>query len=102
MSTPATPTPTPFVPPAGTPALIDAQLAEALLILRDLRIIVHDPKTDSAQCCHVAHTAGSLMNCCATLAKVARDFQLGQPEETRYRMIVERREEGGRPNVENE
>jgi len=83
-------------PPDGTQALIDAQLAEALLILRDFRIIVHSPQTDVEQCCHVTQCVGTLMNASATLAKVARDLQFGLADDQRYRMIVEHRGAEGR------
>ncbi len=74
--------------PVGTQALLNAQLGEALRMMRDFSDWVHGSDTDIVQCCHVGHALGSLMTASATLATVAARLQTGEAE-TRHRMIVE-------------
>jgi hypothetical protein len=77
-----------FVPPVGTEALLDAQLAQALRIMRDLAAFVRFPRLDMVDRMHVAQTLGGLMESSTTLGKVATRLKHGQ-EETRHRVIVE-------------
>ena len=93
-----------FVPPVGTEALLDAQLAQALRIMRDLAAFVRFPRLDMVDRMHVAQTLGGLMESSATLGKVAMRLKQG-PEETRQRFIVERappKRGRGSGKVENE
>jgi hypothetical protein len=95
-----------FVPPVGTEALLDAQLAQALRIMRDLAAFVRFPHLDMIDRMQVAQTLGGLMESSATLGKVATRLKHGQ-EETRHRIIVERetapaRRGKGVGKVENE
>jgi len=76
-----------FVPPVGTEALLDAQLAQALRIMRDLAAFVRFPNLDMIDRMQVAQTLGSLMQSSATLGTAATRLKHGQ-EETRHRMIV--------------
>jgi hypothetical protein len=78
-----------FVPPIGTEALLDAQLAQALRIMRDLAAFVRFPKLDMIDRMQVAQTLGSLMQSSATLGAVAARLKHG-PEETRQRITVDR------------
>jgi hypothetical protein len=80
--------PMPPLLPVGTQALLNAQLGEALRMMRDFSDWVHGSDTDIVQCCHVGHALGSLMTASATLATVAARLQTGEAE-TRHRMIVE-------------
>lgn len=90
--------------PAGTQLLLDAQLGEALKIMRDFADWVHSP-APIQDCIQVSHALGSLMTASATLATVSARLQKGDPE-SRHRMIVEYAEPafGGRSRakVENE
>ncbi len=98
----APPPPPDFIPPNDTQDLLNAQLGEALKIMRDLTDWVHRPTSDIVQAVHVGHALGSLMTSSATLAKVAAELRHG-PSETRHRMIVERTQEGrGSAKAENE
>ena len=88
--------------PVGTALLLDAQLGEALKIMRDFADWVHSP-TEIDSCIQVSHALGSLMTASATLATVSARLQKGDPE-SRHRMIVEYagHEGEGRRKVENE
>jgi hypothetical protein len=95
-----------FVPPVGTEALLDAQLAQALRIMRDLAAFVRFPKLDMIDRMQVAQTLGSLLQSSATLGAVATRLKHGQ-EETRHRVTVTReaapvRRGKGSGKVENE
>jgi hypothetical protein len=95
-----------FVPPVGTEALLDAQLAQALKIMRDLAAFVRFPRLDMIDRMQVAQTLGSLMQSSATLGAVAVRLKHGQ-EETRHRVTVSRetapvRRGKGSGKVENE
>ncbi|HEX4302134.1 MAG TPA: hypothetical protein VHZ78_05045 [Rhizomicrobium sp.] len=91
-----------FVPPTDTQDLLNAQLGEALKIMRDLSDWVHRPTSDIVQAVHVGRALGSLMTSSATLARVAAELRNG-PTETRHRMIVEHSGEGrGSAKAENE
>jgi hypothetical protein len=76
-----------FVPPVGTEALLDAQLAQGLRIMRDLAAFVRFPHLDMTDRMHIAQTLGSLMQSSATLGKVATRLKHG-PEETHHRITV--------------
>jgi hypothetical protein len=85
--------------PLGTAPLLDAQLGEALKIMRDFADWVHSP-TPIEDCIRVSEALASLMTASATLATVSARLQKGDPE-SRHRMIVEYavppRDEGGLP-----
>ena len=89
--------------PVGTQPLLDAQLGEALKIMRDYAEWVHHPRSVMEECLDVGNGLARLMTASATLATVAARLQKGEPE-TRHRMIVEYVEpEGeGSVKVENE
>ena len=94
----------PYAPlPLGTAPLLDAQLGEALKIMRDFADWVHQPTAAITDCVQVSAALGSLMTASATLATVSARLQKGDPE-SRHRMIVEyaQPEGEGRRKVENE
>ena len=76
-----------FVPPNGTEALLDAQLAQALRIMRDLEAFVRFPNLNIIDRMQVAETFGSLMTSSATLGAVATRLKHGQ-EATRHEVVV--------------
>jgi hypothetical protein len=78
-----------FVPPLGTEALLDAQLAQGLRIMRDLAAFVRFPNLDMIDRMQVANTLGSLMTSSATLGAVAARLKRG-PEGTRHEVVVSR------------
>ena len=95
-----------FVLPLGTQPLLDAQLGEALKIMRDYAAWVHDPNSDMRHCTQVGDALARLMVASATLAGVAARLQSGDPE-SRHRIIVEhapraRREGEGSTKPQNE
>jgi len=95
-----------FIPPFGTEALLDAQLAQALRIVRNLAAFVRFPNLDMIDRMQVAQTLGSLMQSSATLGAVATRLKHGQ-DETRHRVTVSReaapiRRGKGSGKVENE
>jgi hypothetical protein len=95
---PKAPPPPPL--PVGTQSLLDAQLGEALKIMRDYAIWVHSPNVAMEECLPVGDALARMMTASATLAGVSARLQRGEPE-TRHRMIVEHVEgegEGGDAN----
>ena len=107
--TPAKPKPRTIYPPhaplpVGTQPLLDAQLGEALKIMRDYTDWVHSPSVPMEECMNVGDAIARMMTASATLAAVAVRFQNGEPE-SRQRLIVEYAgTRGGRgpAKVENE
>lgn len=88
--------PTPF----GALPLLEAQLGEALKIMRDFSAWIHHPGSEISECVHVSHAVSEMIKSSATLAKIAAQLQQGEPE-TRHRIIVEhasrrRAEQGSR------
>ena len=53
--------PPPFVPPTGTQALLDAQLAEALRIVHDFADWIHSPHANIDRCIPVSYAVGAMM-----------------------------------------
>lgn len=64
-----------FVPPVGTQNLLDAQLGEALKIMRDFTRWIQTPAAGVVQCIHVSNAVGSLMNSSAAVATVSARLQ---------------------------
>jgi hypothetical protein len=93
-SPPGTPRPEPVqiepdLPlPVGTQPMLEAQLGEALKIMRDLSAWVHHPHSGIGDCIRVGDAVGRMMSASAMLATVAARLQKGEPE-SRHRMIVE-------------
>jgi len=89
---PPPPQPAKFPPhaplPVGTQSLLDAQLGEALKIMRDYTDWVHSPSVPMEECMNAGDAIARMMTASATLAAVAVRFQKGEPE-SRHRMIVE-------------
>jgi len=83
---PQAPAPPPL--PVGTQSLLDAQLGEALKIMRDYAVWVHSPSVAMEECLPVGDALARMMTASATLAGVAVRLRQGEPE-TRHRMIVE-------------
>lgn len=77
------------VEPVGTAAILEAQLGEALKIMRDFSSWIHHPGSGIGDCVHVSHAVSELVTSSAALAKIATRLQHGQSE-TRHRIIVER------------
>ena len=73
--------------PAGMQALIEAQLGEALKMMRDFSAWVHHPQMPIHECIQVSHALGSLMDSSSKLVKIANGFD--SDAETRHRTIVE-------------
>jgi hypothetical protein len=101
----AAPRPQPPLP-IGTQPLLEAQLGEALKIMREYSDWVHLPTSRINDCIRVGDALGRVMNASAMLATVAVRLQKGEPE-TRHRMIVEHAapsapEGRGTRKVENE
>ena len=88
----------PYAPlPLGTQPMLEAQLGEALKIMRDYADWVHQPSAGIGDCIRVGDALGRIMTASAMLATVATRLQKGEPE-TRHRMIVEYVDgEGGLP-----
>lgn len=91
---PAPPEPSAIAPPEpvellGTAAILEAQLGEALKIMRDFSSWIHQPGTGIGDCVHVSHAVSELVTSSAALAKIATRLQHGATE-TRHRIIVER------------
>ncbi len=83
------PEPKPHAPlPVGTQPMLEAQLGEALKIMRDYADWVHLPYAGIGDCIRVGEAMGRIMTASAMLATVAARFQKGEPE-SRHRMIVE-------------
>lgn len=84
--------PPPIVPvtvaPTGTLPLLEAQLGEALKIMRDFATWVNSPRAPIEKCIAVADSVGQLARASAQLGKVAMRLQNGDPE-SRHRVIVE-------------
>jgi hypothetical protein len=77
------------VEPVGTVAILEAQLGEALKLMRDFPLRIRNPTSDVGDRVYVAGAVSGLVTASATLAKVAAQLQHGAPE-TRHRIIVER------------
>ena len=88
----APPPPVPAAPhlplPVGTDLLLDAQLGEALKIMRDYANWVHLPTSPMNDCMTVGDALARMMTASATLATVAARLQKGEPESC-HRMIVQ-------------
>lgn len=81
--------PLPRLPvPVGTQLLLDAQLGEALKIMRDYSQWVHGPQIPIHHCLNVSDALARLMLASAQLGTVAARLQAGEPE-SRHRVIVE-------------
>lgn len=74
--------------PVGTQPLLDAQLGEALKMMRDYVAWVHSPSVAMEDCLPVGDALARMMTASATLAGVVARLQQGEPE-TRHRTIVE-------------
>jgi siroheme synthase len=85
--------PVPVVP-TGTLPLLEAQLGEALKIMRDFATWVNSPRAPIEKCIAVADSVGQLARASAQLGKVAVRLQNGDPE-SRHRVIVEYAEPQG-------
>lgn len=80
---------TPHLPlPVGTQPMLDAQLGEALKIMRDYADWGHLPTAGIDDCIRVGDTLARMMTSSATLATVAARLQKGEPESV-HRMIVQ-------------
>ena len=73
--------------PVGTQPMLDAQLGEALKIMRDYANWVHLPAADIHYCMQVGDALARMMTASATLATVAARFQNGEPESRHHRII---------------
>lgn len=85
-------TPAPIPPPDPVPAgmlnLLEAQLGEALKIMRDFSAWIHHPEAPIHECIQVSGALVELMASSGRLVKTVSE--LGGPgPETRHRMIVE-------------
>lgn len=101
---PPSPQLAPYAPlPVGTEPMLEAQLGEALKIMRDFADWVHHPSAGIGDCIRVGDALGRIMTASATLATVSARLQKGDPE-SRHRMIVEYagHQGEGRRKVENE
>lgn len=77
------------VEPVGTAAILEAQLGEALKIMRDFSAWIHHPHSAISDCVNVSRAVSELVASSAALAKISARLQQGESE-TRHRIIVER------------
>jgi hypothetical protein len=89
--------------PQGAQPMLEAQLGEALKIMRDYADWVHHPDAGIGDCIRVGDAMGRIMQASALIGTVAARLQKGEPESC-HRMIVEYAGPGGRGRrkVENE